>query len=59
MTIGVAAERCPVHEGFDPLSPLGEAPVFFAPSIGYQVVTRHADVEQVFRGPQTLMVRRG
>jgi cytochrome P450 len=58
---------CPVHEGFEPLSsqylddpfaimaalPLEEAPVFFAPSIGYHVVTRHADVEQVFRDPQT------
>jgi cytochrome P450 len=27
--------------------------VFFAPSIGYYVVTRYADVEQVFRDPQT------
>jgi cytochrome P450 len=56
---------CPVHEGFDPLSPqfladpyavlaglpLAEAPVFFAPSIGYYVVTRYADIEQVFRDP--------
>jgi cytochrome P450 len=60
-------ERCPVHEGFDPLSrqyladpfavmaalPLEEAPVFFAPSVGYYVVTRYADVEQAFRDPQT------
>jgi cytochrome P450 len=67
MTTGVVAQGCPVHEGFDPLSPqylddpfavmaalpLEEAPVFFAPSIGYHVVTRHADVEQVFRDPQT------
>ena len=55
---------CPVDEGFDPLSPdhladpyavlagppAGGAPVFYAPSIGYYVVTRYADVvEQVFR----------
>jgi len=54
---------CPVHEGFDPLSPefladpyavlaglpLAEAPVFYAPSIGYYVLTRYADIEQVFR----------
>jgi cytochrome P450 len=56
---------CPVHEGFDPLSPefladpyavlaglpLAEAPVFFAPSIGYYVITRYADIERVFRDP--------
>ena len=56
---------CPVHEGFDPLSaefladpyavlaglPLAEAPVFYAPSIGYYVITRYADIEQVFRDP--------
>jgi hypothetical protein len=49
-TTGGVAEGCPVHEGFDPLSPqyladpfavmaalpLEEAPVFFAPSIGYR-----------------------
>lgn len=58
---------CPVHEGFDPLSadyladpyailaalPLGQTPVFYAPSIDYYVVTRYADIEQVFRDPQT------
>lgn len=33
--------------------PLADIPVFFVPSIGYYVVTRYADVEQVFRGPQT------
>jgi cytochrome P450 len=56
---------CPVHEGFDPLSPefladpyavlaglpRSGAPVFFAPSIGYYVITRYADIEQVFRDP--------
>jgi cytochrome P450 len=59
------ATGCPVHEGFDPLSPdfladpyailaalpLTEAPIFFAPSIGYYVITRYADIEQVFRDP--------
>jgi cytochrome P450 len=30
-----------------------EAPIFFAPSIGYYVVTRYQDVEQVFRDPAT------
>jgi cytochrome P450 len=58
---------CPVDESFDPLSPafladpyatlaalnLDEAPIFFAPSIGYYVVTRYADIEQVFRDPGT------
>ena len=51
---------CPVDESFDPLSPgfltdpyavlagrPGDgAPVFFAPSIGYYVVTRYEDVEE-------------
>jgi len=27
--------------------------VFFAPSIGYYVVTRHAEIEQVFRDNDT------
>jgi len=55
-------------ESFDPLSPefladpfavLGklppghERPVFFAPSIGYYVVTRHTEIEQVFRDHDT------
>jgi cytochrome P450 len=58
---------CPVDESFDPLSadyladpysvmaalPLAEAPVFFAPSIGYYIVTRHADIEEVFKDPVT------
>jgi hypothetical protein len=33
--------------------PLDEAPVLFAPSIGYYVITRYADIEQVFRNPGT------
>jgi len=55
---------CPVDESFDPLSPgfladpfavmaKAEAPVFFAPSIGYYVVTRYTDIEEVFRDPAT------
>jgi cytochrome P450 len=60
-------QRCPVDESFDPLSPafladpyailaelpLDEAPIFYAPSIGYYVITRYADIEQVFRDPGT------
>jgi cytochrome P450 len=56
---------CPVDESFDPLSPgfladpyavmagldLDGAPVFYAPSIGYYVITRYADIEAVFRDP--------
>jgi cytochrome P450 len=56
---------CPVREWFDPLSPefladpyavLAALPpdgagVFFAPSIGYYVVTRHADIEHVLGDP--------
>jgi cytochrome P450 len=58
---------CPVHANFDPLSdeyladpysvlaelPIAEAPVFYAPSIDYYVVTRYADIEQVYRDPAT------
>ena len=51
---------CPVDESFDPLSPefladpfavmaRAQAPVFFAPSIGYYVVTRYEDIEEVFK----------
>lgn len=57
---------CPAHEGFDPLAPgyladpyrvmrglpLEETLVFYALAIGYHVVTRHADVEEVFRDPR-------
>ena len=53
---------CPVNAEFDPLSDdfladpyavlaallVEEEPVFYAPAIDYYVVTRHADVEQVF-----------
>ncbi len=58
---------CPVSESFDPLAPdfladpysvlaalpREEQPVFFAPSIGYYVLTRYADIEQVFADPAT------
>ena len=67
MTPPPAPQPCPVHADFDPLSaeyladpyavlaalPLAAEPVFYAPSIGYYVVTRYADIEQVFRDPQT------
>jgi cytochrome P450 len=62
----VADVRCPVREGFDPLSAEfladpyavmaslpAEQPVFFAPSLDYYVVTRYADVEAIFLDPQT------
>jgi cytochrome P450 len=56
-----------VRDTFDPLAPeyladpyavlaalpLAAEPVFYAPSIGYYVVTRYADIEQVFRDPRT------
>jgi cytochrome P450 len=56
---------CPVDESFDPLSPgyladpyavlaglpHGEQPVFFAPAIGYYVLTRYDDIAAVFRDP--------
>ncbi len=64
---GDVAPGCPVDAAFDPLSPaylddpyailaalpLAEAPIFYAPSIGYYVVTRHADIAQVFDDPAT------
>ena len=67
MTATTATGSCPVHEGFDPLSPeyladpyavlatlpLDETPVFYAPSIGYCVVTRYDDIDQVFEDPGT------
>lgn len=53
----------PVIEGFDPLAPefladpyaamRGLPPVFFAPSIGYYVLSRYADVERVFTDPHS------
>jgi cytochrome P450 len=56
---------CPVDDSFDPLSPefLADpytimaslpgqgASIFFAPSIGYYVITSYADIEAVFRDP--------
>ncbi|MGH3244802.1 MAG: cytochrome P450 [Trebonia sp.] len=61
MTTAGTARGCPVNESFDPLAPdfladpyavmaalPREQPVFFAPSIGYYVLTRYADIEQVF-----------
>ena len=67
MTAEQTAPGCPVDDSFDPLSPefLSDpyavlanlphqgAPVFFAPSIGYYVITRYTDIEQVFRDPAT------
>lgn len=67
MTTTGAVRGCPVNETFDPLSadflsdpftvlaalPRQEQPVFFAPSIGYYILTRHADIEQVFMDPAT------
>jgi cytochrome P450 len=57
------ARGCPVHEDFDPLAPdfLADPfpfaydlpPVFYAPSIGYYVVSRYADVEAVFLDHET------
>jgi cytochrome P450 len=55
---------CPVDVSFDPLSPefladpfavmaRTRAPVFFAPSIGYYVLTRYEDIEEVFKDPAT------
>src|SRR4051794_11259353 len=61
-----AVGGCPVHAGFDPLTPAfladpmaalaslpADEPVFYAPAIDYFVVTRYADIEAVFRDPQT------
>jgi cytochrome P450 len=55
-----------VHKDFDPLAPEfladpyavmaalpDDEPVFYAPSLDYYVVTRYADVEQVFLDPKT------
>jgi cytochrome P450 len=67
MTAEQTAPGCPVDDSFDPLSPefLSDpyavlanlpqqgAPVFFAPSIGYYVITRYTDIEQVFKDPAT------
>ena len=53
---------CPVDHDFDPLAPDflrdpfeilarldDDTPVFFAPALDYYVVTRHADIDAVFR----------
>ena len=67
MTTTGAGPGCSVDESFDPLSPdfltdpyavmaalpAEEQPIFFAPSIGYYVLTRYADIEQVFRDSAT------
>ena len=67
MTTTATVPGCPVDESFDPLSPefLADpyaalarrpgqgSPVFFAPSIGYYVVTSYAAVDAVFRDPAT------
>ena len=67
MTQAGAAPGCPVDESFDPLAPefladpyaimaklpSGSRPVFFAPSIGYYVVTSYDAVAQVFGDPAT------
>jgi cytochrome P450 len=63
-TITALAPGCPVDASFDPLSagfladPFailaeGKPAVFFAPSIGYYVLTRYADIEAVFRDNET------
>jgi cytochrome P450 len=65
--MAIDESACPVHAGFDPLSPefladphavmaalpLAETPVFYAPSIDYYVVTRYEDVEAVFLDNRT------
>ncbi|MGH3187143.1 MAG: cytochrome P450 [Streptosporangiaceae bacterium] len=65
MTAEDTAPGCPVDDSFDPLSPdflsdpyvvLADlpqrgAPIFFAPSIGYYVITRYTDIEEVFKDP--------
>ena len=67
MTTTATGPGCPVDESFDPLSPefladpytaLARRPgqgsrVFFAPSIGYYVVTSYAAIDAVFRDPGT------
>ena len=63
-TTTAPAPGCPVDESFDPLSPgfladpfavlaAGPRALFFAPSIGYYVLTRYADIEEVFRDNAT------
>jgi cytochrome P450 len=56
--VPVQPEFDPLAEGFlaDPFAvmgelPLAEQPIFFAPALGYYVVTRYADIEAVFLDP--------
>jgi cytochrome P450 len=65
MTTAAAVPGCPVDESFYTLSPEfladryavmaklagAEKPIFFAPSIGYYVITSYAAIEAVFRDP--------
>src|SRR5262252_4006766 len=67
MTQASAVPGCPVDESFDPLAPgfladpyailaklpSGSRPVYFAPSIGYYVVTSYDAVARVFGAPAT------
>ena len=67
MTTAATVHGCPVDESFDPLSPEfladpyaamaklsgAEKPIFFAPSIGYYVITSYAAIEAVFRDTGT------
>jgi cytochrome P450 len=67
MTMAATVRGCPVDESFDPLAPDfladpyavmaelpgAEKPIFFAPSIGYYLVTSYAAIEAVFRDPAT------
>jgi len=62
-----AAPGCPVDQSFDPLAPEfladpytimagrpgGGKPVFYAPSIGYYVVTSYDAIQQAFGDPRT------
>ena len=72
MTTTATAPGCPVDESFDPLSPgfladpyavlaalpLAGTPIFFAPSIGYYVITRLRRHRGGVPGPGHLL-RRG
>jgi cytochrome P450 len=63
----IVAPGCPVHSGFDPLSPryledpfavmrelpASEVPIFYAPAIGYYVVSRYEDIEAIFLDHET------
>ena len=69
MTPAGAAHGCPVDESFDPLAPEfladpytimaslagGKAPVFYAPSIGYYVVTSYDAVAAGLRRPRYVL----